>query len=299
MRSLGTCLLVLGLAFSGHSESRRNPLFVSTQWLSDHLQDPGLVVLHVGFSRPEYRLGHIPGARFLWYDWLAISTPDASTEMPGLAQADTVLEMLGMHDTSTIVLCFTGSNLTTTTRMLLALTYFGFGDRTSILDGGLEQWKAEKRPVSTETPVVRRSSITLHERASTLVTADWLKDNLDNPAVAIIDARDRRFYEGNGGGIVRSGHIKGAQSIPFSSLVDSTNRLKAPAALQELFAEAGIKKGMTVVTYCHVGQQATLVYAVAKQLGYDSAVYDGSFQDWNLRGEKYPVEKAAPPPRQR
>jgi len=137
MRWLGTCVLVLSLAFSGHSESRRNPLFVSTQWLADHVQDPGLVVLHVGFSRPEYRLGHIPGARFLWYDWLAISTPDASTEMPGLAQADSVLEMLGISDSSTIVLCFTGSNLTTTTRMLLALTYVGFGDRTSVLDGGL------------------------------------------------------------------------------------------------------------------------------------------------------------------
>lgn len=294
MRWLGTCVLLLGVAFSGHSESRRNPLFVSAQWLADHLQDPGLVVLHVGFSRPEYRLGHIPGARFLWYDWLAISTPDASTEMPSVTQADTVLEMLGISDSSTIVLCFAGSNLTTTTRMLLALTYVGFGEQTSILDGGLEQWKAGKRPVSTETPAVPRTSLALHERPAVIVTADWLKDNLNNPAVAIIDARDRRFYEGTGGGIARSGHIKGAQSIPFSSLVDSTNRLKAPAILQELFAEAGIKQGMTVVTYCHVGQQATLVYAVARQLGYDSAVYDGSFQDWNLRGEEYPVEKAAP-----
>ncbi|MCC6398185.1 MAG: sulfurtransferase [Bacteroidetes bacterium] len=285
-------LLLASMIFQTSSAlPRQIPHFVSTEWLSKHINDADLVVLHVGFNRPEYMSGHIPSARFLWTDWLAISTPDASTEMPLLAHADTILENLGVTDGSTIILYHTGSSITMTTRMLLALSYFGFGDQVAVLDGGLERWKAEHRPLSTERPEVRRTSLTLHVDASSIVDAKWLKENLENPSVAIVDARDRRFYDGNGGGFARTGHIKGARSIPFSSVVDSTNKMKSVTELQRLFGEAGVQKGMKVVTYCHVGQQATLVYAAAKLLGYDAAVYDGSFQEWNMRGEEYPVER--------
>src|SRR5580698_1734536 len=40
-------------------------MIVSAQWLSEHLNDPKVVVLHVGEKRSEYESGHIPGARFL------------------------------------------------------------------------------------------------------------------------------------------------------------------------------------------------------------------------------------------
>jgi thiosulfate/3-mercaptopyruvate sulfurtransferase len=291
---MSACLLALALVFSGSAQTRKNPAFVTTRWLAEHLHDPGLVVLHVAFARPEYRLAHIPGARFLWYDWLSVSTPDASTEMPSLIQADSVIDGLGITDSSTIILCFAGSNVSTTTRMFLALSYFGLGDRTSILDGGLEMWRSEKLPVTSEIPEVQRTNLSLHVHPSVITDAEWVKASLSNPDVAIVDARDKRFFEGNGGSISRTGHIKGAKSIPFSSVVDSTNHIKSRSALEKTFADAGIRKGMKVVTYCHVGQQATLVYAVAQELGYDAAVYDGSFQDWSPRGEDYPVERPEP-----
>src|SRR5690606_36319617 len=43
----------------------RSELLVSTAWLADHLDDPGVVVLHVAPDRSGYNRGHIPGARFL------------------------------------------------------------------------------------------------------------------------------------------------------------------------------------------------------------------------------------------
>lgn len=294
MRCMAACLLTLALIFSSSAQSRKNPIFVSARWLAEHLHDPDLVVLHVAFTRPEYRLAHIPGARFLWYDWLSVSTPDASTEMPSPMQADSVLDGLGITDRSTIILCFAGSNVSTTTRIFLALSYFGLEDQTSILDGGLEMWRSEKLPVTSETPRVQRTHLSLHVNPSVITDAEGVKAVLDNPDVAIVDARDKRFFDGVGGSISRTGHIKGAKSIPFSAVLDSTNHLKSQSALERIFADAGIRKGMKVVTYCHVGQQATLVYAVAKELGYDAAVYDGSFQDWGLRGEDYPVERTEP-----
>ena len=295
MKRLLTFALSLMFFIPALAQERKQSVYVSTQWLSEHLQEPDLVILHVAFNRREYSVGHIPGARFLWFSWLAVSTPDASTEMPSVEQADTLLESFGIAERSTIVLCFGGNNVSTTTRIFLALSFFGFGNQTSVLDGGIEAWKKENRSISTETPVVRKTSLALKIQSSTVTDADWIKANLGNSNVAIVDARTKTFYDGIGGGIVRQGHIKGAVSVPYSSVLDTTSRLLNSSRLQAIFDSVGIKKGMKVVSYCHVGQQATVIYSVARLLGYDAAVYDGSFEDWNVRGDDYPVEKPPPP----
>lgn len=292
MSNVQKILLLALLSTVGRAQPQ--PTFVTTDWLSGHLRDSNVVVLHVAYSRPEYRLGHIPGARFLWYEWLAVSTPDASTEMPPPAQADSVLEGLGLSDRSTIDLCSSGNNLTAAARMFLALSYFGFGGRTSILDGGLEAWKSEKRALSQETPVIARTQLALRTNPGVIVDAEEVRAALHDPDVAVIDARDKRFFDGMGGSPARTGHILGAKSLPYSSVVDSTTRLKGRSSLEEIFAGAGLVKGTRLMVYCHVGQQACVVYAVARSLGYQAAVYDGSFQDWSLRGDEYPVERIEP-----
>jgi thiosulfate/3-mercaptopyruvate sulfurtransferase len=295
MRSLLIVCALFLVVSTAVSQKRTIPLIVSSAWLSEHLSDPDLVVLQVAFSRAEYKARHIPGSRFLWFNGMAISTPDLSTEMPTAEQADTLLEGLGITPRSNIVFVFNGANVSITTRMLLAFSYYGFGDRVAFLDGGFEGWKSENRPVSNETPVVTRTSLKLTLHPEVLATAEMIKNNLSNPDIAIIDARNKNFYDGEGGGISRQGHIKGAKSVPFSSLVDSLNKFKDMAALEKIFEDAGIKRGDKLITYCHVGQQATVVYLVARLLGYDAAVYDGSFEDWNTRGDDYPVEKTIKP----
>ncbi len=289
-RTIVLLLVILCCSTPAFAE-RALPFFVSTQWLAENLNDKNLVVLQVGFSRGEYRLGHIPGARFLWFNALAPSTPDLSTEMPTAAEGKKVLEELGITPSSTIVLVFTGANVTITTRMYLALAYFGFGDKTALLDGGYELWKSEGRPVSKEIPVVKKSTLRLAVHSGVITDADWVKKNLANKAVSIVDARTRNFYDGNGGGVSRQGHITGAKHLVFSSMLDSINRIRPREELQKLFDSAGIAHGNTVVTYCHVGQQATLVYYAARMLGYDAKVYDGCFEDWNVRDESFPVSK--------
>lgn len=298
MKLLFSVFFCLAAVIRPAMAERTIPWFVSTEWLSTHMNDNNLVILQVGFGRGEFKLGHIPGARFLWFNSLAPSNPDLSTEMPDLKEGTNVLQELGITKTSTIVLVFNGSNVTITTRMFLALAYFGFGEQTSVLDGGFEMWKKEGRPVEKGLSPVKKTKLKLTTNTSVITDADWVKRNLDNPAVAIVDARTRNFYDGNGGGIFRQGHIKGAKHLVFNSVLDSTNRLKPAAELQRLFDSAGVKKGNTVVSYCHVGQQATLVYVVARSLGYDAKVYDGCFEDWNIRDDSYPVEKKKeePPP---
>ena len=109
----------------------------------------------------------------------------------------------------------------------------------------------------------------------------------------MLDARAARFYTGaEAGQMPRAGHIPSAKNIPFSSLVDeSTNKFKSVESLRDLFNTAGVKPADSVATYCHIGQQASLLYFVARYLGYEAHLYDGSFQDWSNRSE-LPVEKS-------
>ncbi|PYS68284.1 MAG: sulfurtransferase, partial [Acidobacteria bacterium] len=123
----------------------------------------------------------------------------------------------------------------------------------------------------------------------------WVKNNLSNPAVRILDARAPQFYSGaEQGRMPRAGRIPGAQNIPFSSLVEESNNFKSANVLRDLFSHAEVKPKTTVATYCHIGQQASLLYFVARYLGYDAHVYDGSFEEWSSKPE-LPVEKTKSP----
>jgi thiosulfate/3-mercaptopyruvate sulfurtransferase len=271
-------------ASAGVSGTEGNPnLLVSTDWLAKHLNDVDLVILHAHWTNGGYRKsGHIPGAQFLWLNSLSKDTPERSTEMPSQEEATRVLKNLGITDRSKIIVYFEGQNMTMTTRMILTFTYLGLGDRVSLLDGGIEAWKKEGRPVTKDIPVIKPGTFVPAVQPEVEADAEWVQKHLTDPNVTIIDARATRFYDGSSGP-PSGGHIPHAVSIPFSSVVDSTNKLLDPEALRQLFIKAGVKPGNQVVTYCHVGQQATLVYFAAKYIGYNARVYDGSFEDWNDR----------------
>ncbi|PYT08149.1 MAG: hypothetical protein DMF60_05520 [Acidobacteria bacterium] len=269
-------------------------LIVSTEWVSKHLNDDALVLLHVG-DKDEYLAAHIPGAQF-------VALPDISTprgqglalELPPVDQLKATFERLGVTDKSRVVVYFGKDWVTPTARVFMTLDYLGLGDRTSILDGGLPAWRAEKRPVTAELRAPKRGSFTLRPNPKLVVDAAWISANLNHAGVAIVDARAAKFYTGaEAGQMPRAGHIPGAKSIPFSSVVeDPTNKFKSVEVLRGLFNAAGVKQRDTVATYCHIGQQASLLYFVARYLGYEAHLYDGSFEDWSHRPE-LPVEKSA------
>lgn len=288
-KSLLVFLLFCVAAVSVPAQQKSGNMLVSTSWLADHVNDKSLVVFHVAFNRRDYTNGHIPGARFLWASWMMTSSPDLSTELPPAQELDTLLEGLGVTNGSRIILYGSGGNVTIVARMYFTLDYLGLADRVSIVDGGFDMWKSEGRPVSKEIPTWTRGKVATHINKNLVATADWINANLNQSNVAIIDARSNQFYNGTGGGQNRAGHIPGAKSIPFSSVVDSTNKMKSKATLLEAFTAAGVKPGAKIIPYCHVGQQATLIYFTAKYLGYEAKLYDGSFEDWSGR-EDLPVE---------
>jgi len=271
-------------------------LIVSTEWLGKHLEDESLVLLQVG-EKDEFTAAHIPRAQLI--QTADISTPRGqglTLEMPPVDQLKATFEKLGISDKSRIVIYFGKDWVTPTARVFLTLDYLGLGNRTSILDGGLPAWRAENRPVTAEVVEPKKGTLTPHPNTKLIVDAVWVKNNLSDPNVRILDARAPQFYTGaEKGRMPRGGHIPQARNIPFSSLVEeSSNKFKSPTALKELFSQAEVKPKSSVATYCHIGQQASLLYFVARYLGYDAHVYDGSFEDWSNRAE-LPVENSAKP----
>ena len=269
-------------------------MIVSTDWLSKHLNDNSLVLLQVG-DKSEYDAAHIAGAQFIQTS--DISTPRGTgliLELPPVEQLKATFEKLGVTDESRIVIYFSKDWVTPTSRVYFTLDYLGFGDRTSILDGGLPAWKAEGKPVTTEIAQAKPGHFTPRPNSKLVVDSAWVSSNLSKPGVAILDARAAKFYTGEDAGqMPRAGHIPHAKSIPFSTLVeDSNNKFKSADSLRALFSGAGVKQNDSVATYCHIGQQASLLYFVARYLGYDAHLYDGSFQDWSNRSD-LPVEKSS------
>lgn len=273
----------------------KQSMIVSTDWLAKHLNDEGLVLLQVG-DKKEFDAAHIPGAQYIQTS--DISTPRGTgliLELPPVDQLKATFEKFGVTDKSQVIVYFGKDQVTPTSRVYFTLDYLGLGDRAALLDGGLPAWVAEKRPVTTEVIAPKAGSFTPHPNSKLVVDAAWVSGNINKPGVAILDARDAKFYTGeSAGSMPRAGHIPSAKSIPFATLVEDSNKFKTPEALRALFNTAGVKPKDAVATYCHIGQQASLLYFVARYLGYDAHLYDGSFQDWSNRSE-LPVEKSEAP----
>ncbi len=265
------------------------PVLVSVDWLDQHRADPGLVVIHAARQKADYDSSHVPGSR--WLDWTAytVSTPGGlSTQLPPLDQARSALEDIGITDDSRIVI--SGGPITVSGRLFYTLEYFGLAGRVSLLDGGMAAWRAAGKPTEREAPAMaKRGSVTLRPVSGRLALADWINANSSTPGVAVLDARLPEFYSGaSSGGQPRAGHIPGARNIPFSSTAAGSAQFKAMPELRAMFEAAGVKAGDKVVTYCHIGMQATALYIAARILGYDAAVYDGSWEEWS-RNSALPI----------
>jgi thiosulfate/3-mercaptopyruvate sulfurtransferase len=257
------------------------PTFVTTDWLAHHLADPDLVVLHASGQRSDYDAGHVPGARFIGWAAYTVTRDSLSTELPVAARFDSLLEAAGVRDGSRIVIA--GGPVTLTSRLLVTLDYFGLGTRASLLDGGIDAWREEGRPVSRDSVAVARGDVTLHPSPDRVVDAAWIAAHRGGD-LAIVDARAPEFFEGNASNNnPRAGRLPGAGNVPFTWLTGELGRFRDRAAIERLFARAGARKGERVVTYCHIGIQASVAYVAARSLGCDVSLYDGSFEDWSRR----------------
>lgn len=295
MRSgvLAGAALAVMLTATGARAATPEAVTVSTDWLAGRLNEPDLVLLHVG-EEGGYKAGHIPGARFVRLADIAVDVDGRSLQNPSAEDLRRRLAALGITDRSRVVVYFADDWVSPATRVLFALQTAGLGPRADLLDGGLGKWRREGRATTQAVPPPAvPGSLAPFQLRPTVVDADFVRAHAGQPGYALIDARAPVFYDGlspsGAHGHMQRGHIPGARNLAFTSVARDDLTFKSPEELTALFRKAGVKPGDKAIVYCHIGQQGTAVVAAARAAGVEAVLYDGSFEDWTLRG--LPVEQ--------
>lgn len=292
-------LAMLAFSTAPVAPAAAQQLLVTPTQLARELGQPGLVLLHVG-PQDDYDAGHIAGARLVTMSQLAAPRVQGGPvlELPDEATLRRTLEGLGIGDASRIVVIPGADWASPSTRIVWTLQVAGLGGRTRLLDGGNEGWRRAGLPLTRDVPPAPTPGrLTLAQDRSLVVDHAWVQANAASAGIRLIDARAPMFFEGPGmkmanGQSHDAGHIPGARNVPYNTLANDSMQFLPRAELQRIFREAGVQPGDTVVGYCHIGQQATMMLFAARLLGHPIRLYDGSFTDWEGRG--LPKENARP-----
>jgi thiosulfate/3-mercaptopyruvate sulfurtransferase len=286
MKTKFLTVILLFLWCNAHAQD--NGILVSPQWVHDHLHDPSLVILQVNFLRLDYNKEHIPRASYLWPELMAPNTPEANYNAPDPAAASKVLQDLGVSQNSEVVIYHARSEVSVAARVFLTLENLGLKGQVHFLNGGLEAWKKAGLPLTADVSPIKKGNFKAKPLAL-LVDKNYVLKTLQSSNGVVVDARMKRFYDGEPTGNPRDGHITGAKNIPYTDMVDAENVFKPLDSLQRYFTPVA-KPGNEVVTYCFIGQTASVVYMAGRILGYDMKLYDNSLQEWS-RNEELPMEK--------
>ena len=201
-----------------------------------------------------------------------------SAELPAPEALRAVFERLGVSGSSRVILY--GDTLAAT-RAFFTLDYLGHTG-AALLDGGLEKWRAEGRPLTADVPSVKPGVFNVKPRPEVVVTFEQMRklsEAAQQPGsgVVIIDSRSPE--------VAAKGRIPGAKVVYWADAQRGRDdpTLKAAEDIARLYGLDALK---TVVTYCNSGVQATHGYFVLRYLGYDDVrMYDGSFSEWSRHPE--------------
>lgn len=273
---------------------------VTTEWLQAELARPDLVIVQLS-AKDEFARGHIPGA--VGADFMAEFVAPAvegglRTELPEAAALQQVLRAKGVTETSRIVVVFDQpTTFTRAGRTFFTLEWAGLAGRVAVLDGGLPKWVREGRPTAQgagRTPAP--STIVLRPETQRRATRDDVRAAVGRAGIRIVDARDTVFYQDlRDNGMPRGGHIASAVNLPYNSVLTADGTMRPHEELARLVADAGIGANDELVSYCHIGMQASWMYFALRVLGRDVRMFDGSFDEWS-RDPALPIEGARPRP---
>ncbi|MFM6977461.1 MAG: sulfurtransferase [Micrococcales bacterium] len=259
---------------------------VSTEWLTRHLGDEGLIVVESDEDVLLYETGHIPGA--VKIDWHTdLNDPITRDYLDGQAFAE-LMSNRGISRDTTVIIYGDNKNWWAT-YALWVFKLFGHAD-VRILDGGREKWIAEDRELSKDKPIIAATNYPVIQRDDHTIRAyrDDVPAHLGKP---LVDVRSPQEYSGERThmpnypeeGALRGGHIPGAASVPWSKAAGDLGVFRSRKELEEIYlAEAGLTSDVDTIAYCRIGERSSHTWFVLTYLLGFTAVrnYDGSWTEW-------------------
>jgi thiosulfate/3-mercaptopyruvate sulfurtransferase len=268
----------------------RHTTLISTGELARHLADPEFVVVDcrhnltdAGAGELAYRAAHLPGAHFLHLDRDLSGAKTGRNGRHPLPEIGTLAATLGRIgiDASKQVVAYDQNGGMWASRLWWLLHWLGH-DRAAVLDGGVDKWLAEGRPLTAELPVARAARFVPQSPGPT-ASADEILHHLDNGMLTVLDARAPERYHGDMEPIDPvAGHIPGAINRPYAVNLTEQGTFKPAQALRHEFdAQLAGREPGSVVHQCGSGVTAchnVLAMAVAGLPG--SRLYPGSWSEW-------------------
>jgi thiosulfate/3-mercaptopyruvate sulfurtransferase len=290
------------------TDTWRHPeAIVSGDWLEAHLADPELRIYdcttylryeegtgrpyRVESGRADWQAGHIPGAMHLdlQADFSDTAAPTSFMRLSPEATA-AAFARHGVGEGTRVVL-YARNSPQWATRFWWMLRWIGF-DNAAVLDGGMDKWEAEGRPVTTEPASYAPGRLTARPRPGLFVGKEEMLAAIGDGAVCSLNALDATLHSGANPRYGRPGRIPGSTSVPAASLIDpATKAFRAPGQVADAFRAAGATPQKRILNYCGGGIAATLDAFLQHQLGFtDTAVYDASMSEW-AKDESLPIER--------
>jgi thiosulfate/3-mercaptopyruvate sulfurtransferase len=266
--------------------------------LAGELGKPGLVVFDATKylpnepkdGRTEFRAAHIPGARYFDIDQIADPDTDLPHMVPTPGRFAKLMTALGVGNRSRVVF-YDQKGLASAARGWWLMGLFGH-DAAAVLDGGLPKWLREGRATESgdaalPSPAALGAPFRPDYRAARLRGVGDVLHNVGTRAELVLDARAAGRFTGavpepRAG--MRSGHIPGSASLPYTDLLNADGTFRPPEALRARFAEAGADGARPLVTSCGSGVTACILTLGLHLAGLpEGAVYDGSWTEWGGR----------------
>lgn len=268
----------------------RETALVTADWVEDHLNDDGVVLIEVDEDVEAYDKGHIPGAIKL--DWKKDLQDGVRHDFVSKERLEQLLSEKGVSNDDTVVF-YGGNNNWFAAYAYWYLKYYGH-QNLRLLDGGRKKWELDSRELTDEVP----------SRAATTYTAQEPNEDIrayrDEVVEAIgtknlIDVRSPDEFAGRllapahlpQEAAQIGGHIPTAGNVPWSKAANDDGTFRKDEELQSLYADAGLDQGKDTIAYCRIGERSSHTWFVLSEiLGYSNVKnYDGSWSEYgSLRG---------------
>jgi len=261
--------------------------FITTEQLAARLDGTGLRVLDLRGGFAIYQENHIPGAQFLHIETLRMSEHGVPCKMHALPVLGSIFGRLGIHRETPVVAYATRPlDHISATYTVWSLAVTG-NTRGIVLDGGMNRWTAEERPLTQQYPDVSETCYQVDFDESIFADLHYVAEKLDDPGVVLVDSRTRGQYDGTAGTTMRLGHLPGAilHNYIWDFHPDGTY-LPLPA-LRERYRRAGIVPEKEIITYCVTGREGSAIWFMLKcLLGYPRVrLYQASLSEWAAHPE--------------